>query len=236
MTVLSVDETVLHYPAGVNGIHDLGGKHGFGRVEVEPREPVFHARWERRVFGMRVLAGQRLGGNIDEGRHWIERLDPVRYLADGYYGRWLASLEDRLRALGVLRPGEVEARLAGGTTPAAPLPVLPAPPARADHPFLRALPQPPAFSVGDAVRTRNHQPSGHTRLPAYARSRRGVVDRVYPACVFPDVHAHGRGDAPQYVYAVRFACRELFGEAGEARAFVHLDCFEPYLEAEVGTS
>jgi nitrile hydratase len=219
----------------VNGIHDLGGMHGFGRVEVERREPVFHARWERRVFGMRVLAGRRLGGNIDEGRHWIERLDPVRYLADGYYGRWLASLEDRLLALGVLRPGELEGRLAGGATPAAALPALPAPAPPADHRFLRAVPQPPAFAAGAAVRTRNLQPSGHTRLPGYARSRRGVVARVYPACVFPDVHAHGGGDAPQYVYAVRFACRELFGEAGEPGAFVHLDCFEPYLEAEVGT-
>jgi len=36
----------------VNGIHNMGGMHGFGRVEVEPGEPVFHARWESRVLGM----------------------------------------------------------------------------------------------------------------------------------------------------------------------------------------
>lgn len=218
----------------MNGTHDLGGMHGYGRVELERDEPVFHARWERRVFGMRVLAGLHLGGNIDEGRHWIERLDPVRYLAHGYYGRWLASLEDRLRAAGVLRSGELEARAAGGTAPAAPLPALPAPGPPAEHPFLRVLPRPAAFAPGDAVRTKNHQPAGHTRLPAYARSRRGVVARAYPACVFPDTHADGRGEAPQYVYAVRFACRELFGESGEDGAFVHLDCFEPYLEADPG--
>jgi nitrile hydratase len=218
----------------VNGIHDLGGMHGFGRVEVEPDEPVFHAPWERRVFGLRVLAGLRLGGNIDEGRHWIERLDPVRYLAHGYYGRWLASLEDRLRALGVLQPGELEARVAGGTAPAAPLPPLPAPRPPAPHPFLRIIERAPAFAAGDPVRTRNHQPSGHTRLPAYARVRRGVVARVYPPCVFPDAHAHGAGDAPQHVYAVRFSCRELFGEGAEPGSFVHLDCFEPYLEPDPG--
>jgi nitrile hydratase len=208
--------------------------HGFGPVEVEPDEPVFHARWERRVFGLRILAGLRLGGNIDEGRHWIERLDPVRYLANGYYGRWLASCEDRLRALGVLAPGELDARVAGERRTAAPLPPLPAPGAPAAHPFVRAVDRAPAFAVGDRVRTRNHQPAGHTRLPAYARSRRGVVVRAYPACVYPDLHAHDRGEDPQYVYAVRFAASELFGESAEPGAFVHLDCFEPYLEADSG--
>jgi nitrile hydratase len=222
------------YASGVNGIHDLGGMHGFGRVEREPDEPVFHARWEARVFGMRILAGRRLGGNIDEGRHWIERLDPVRYLANGYYGRWLASLEDRLRALGVLRPGELEARVAGAARPAAPLPALPPPPASAAHPFVRELERAPAFAAGDRVRTRNHQPAGHTRLPGYARSRRGVVARVHPACVFPDAHAHGRGEQPQHVYVVRFAAVELWGEGAEPGSFVHLDCFEPYLEADPG--
>jgi nitrile hydratase len=221
----------------VNGIHDLGGMHGFGRVELEPDEPVFHARWEGRVFGLRILAGLRLGGNIDEGRHWIERLDPVRYLADGYYGRWLASLEDRLRDLEVLRPGELEARVAGGSAAAAPLPPLPplpAPRPAPAHPFVRVLERPPAFAVGDRVRTRNHQPAGHTRLPAYARSRRGVVARVHPACVFPDTNAHHAGEEPQHVYAVRFTCSELFGEGAEPGTFVHLDCFEPYLEPDAG--
>jgi nitrile hydratase len=216
----------------VNGIHDLGGMHGFGRVDAERDEPVFHARWERRTFGMRLIAGQRLGGNIDEGRHWIERLDPIRYLAHGYYGRWLASLEDRLTGAGVLHAGELDARVAGARRPAAPLPALPAPRAPAPHGFVRALERPPVFGVGDRVRTTNHQPAGHTRLPAYARTRRGVVARVYPACIYPDVHAHGGGEDPQYVYAVRFACRELFGPTADPTAFVHLDCFEPYLEAD----
>ena len=218
--------------APVNGIHDLGGMHGFGPVDVERDEPVFHARWERRTFGMRLLAGLRLGGNIDEGRYWIERLHPIRYLAHGYYGRWLASLEDRLTEAGVLRAGELDARVAGVERPAAPLPALPAPRPPAAHGFVRELARPAAFAVGDAVRTKNHQPAGHTRLPGYARSRRGVVERVYPASVFPDVHAHGGGEDPQYVYAVRFACRELFGPDADAGAFVHLDCFEPYLEPD----
>jgi len=36
----------------MDGIHDLGGMDGFGRVEAEPDEPVFHAPWEGRVMAM----------------------------------------------------------------------------------------------------------------------------------------------------------------------------------------
>ena len=103
----------------MNGIHDMGGMHGFGRVEVEPDEPVFHARWEARVFGISALASLRLGGSIDARRHGRERLDPVTYLANGYYGRWLARLERELLSHGALREGELDARAAGGAAPAA---------------------------------------------------------------------------------------------------------------------
>jgi nitrile hydratase len=216
----------------VNGIHDMGGMHGFGRVEVEADEPVFHARWEARVFGLSLLASLRLGGNIDARRHGLERLDPVTYLANGYYGRWLARLERELALRGVLREGELEARAAGGRAPAAPLPELPAPGPRPAHPFLREAGRAPAFRAGDRVRTRNHQPAGHTRLPAYARARRGVVVRVYPSSVFPDTNAHGLGEHPQRVYAVRFEGRELWGESAEPATCVHVDLFESYLEPD----
>jgi len=216
----------------VNGIHDMGGMHGFGWVEPEPGEPVFHARWEARVFGISLLAGLRMGGNIDERRHGLERLDPVTYLRHGYYGRWLARLEENLEECGVLRPGELGARLRGGQTAAAPLPALPPPSRSARHPFLRSVERPPAFRVGDRVKTRNHQPAGHTRLAGYTRTRRGVVVRVHPACVFPDTNAHGRGEEPQPVYAVRFEGSELWGESAEPKSCVYFDCFEHYLELD----
>ena len=212
----------------------MGGMHGFGPVSIEPGEPVFHGRWEARVFGMSLIAGLRLGGNIDARRHGLERLDPVTYLRNGYYGRWLARLEADLLERGLLAPGELETRAAGGKAPAAPLPALPSPPPRAAHPFLREVAREPAFRVGDRVRTRNHQPAGHTRLTAYARGRRGVVARAYPACVLPDSNAHFQGESPQHVYAVRFEARELWGEAAEPRTCVHLDCFESYLEPDPG--
>jgi nitrile hydratase len=59
-----------------------------------------------------------------------------------------------------------------------------------------------------------------------------VIARVYPPCVFPDTRAHRRSEHPQHVYSVRFAARELWGEEAEPETFVHLDCFESYLERD----
>ena len=102
----------------MNGVHDMGGMHGFGSVAVERDEPVFHAPWHRRVLGMVYQTVGFGWANIDTFRHGIERMDPVAYLTSGYYGRWLASLETVLRDAGVLAPGEVDTRLAGGPAPA----------------------------------------------------------------------------------------------------------------------
>lgn len=214
----------------MNGPHDLGGRHGFGRIAYEPDEPVFHERWESRVFGMSLSLLGHDGPNLDATRHRAERLDPVSYFGNGYYGRWLAAFELMLEEDGLLRPGEFERWLAlgrtAGSTAAAPgsnrSPLL-------ALSFVREVATPPAFNPGQAVVTRNHQPAGHTRLPAYARCRRGRIARVHPAMVFPDTHAHGRGEHPQYVYTVKFDGVELWGDAAEPGTCVCLDLFESYL-------
>jgi len=216
----------------MNGIHDMGGMHGFGRVEVEADEPVFHARWEGRVFGMVQSLG---GGNIDAGRHSIERLDPVAYLRNGYYGRWYAALERTLLEFGVVTPEELRARLRGRRRGKAKRPRArrsqssrwQAPPRES---YARDVARPALFREGQEVRTQNHQPPGHTRLPAYTRCRRGTIAHLHAAMVYPDDHAHGRGENPQYLYTVRFDGRELWGEAAESGTAVLIDLFEPYLE------
>jgi len=217
----------------MNGIHDMGGLHGFGRVEVEASEPVFHARWEARVFGM---VQSLPGDNIDAGRHALERLGPVAYLRNGYYGRWLAAMERSLVEFGVVTDDDIRARMRRrrrrnveaiqpvrreGQTARQPSP-------RAS--YAREVDRLPLFRDGQMVRTRNHQPAGHTRLPAYARCRRGTVVRVHAAMVYPDDHAHGRGENPQYLYTVRFDGRELWDSSAEPATVVLLDLFEPYLE------
>ena len=211
----------------MNGIHDMGGLHGFGPVVVEKDEPVFHERWEARVFGI-VQSGGR--GNIDAGRHSIERLDPVAYLQNGYYGRWLGSVERTLAALGVVTSEELAARMRalrrrrprrrlaphGEWRPVA-------------HPYVRPTDAAPRFAVGQVVRARNHQPAGHTRLPAYVRGHIGSVIRHHPAMVFPDDNAHQRGENPQYLYTVRFEGRDLWGDGAEPHTWIHIDLFESYL-------
>ncbi len=212
----------------MNGIHDLGGMHGFGPVVVEPDEPVFHGAWEGRVLGM---VYQMVGfgwANIDAFRHAIERLNPVDYLTAGYYGRWLASLETLLVERGLLARGDVDARLCGeAIAPTARPSDLPRPASG----FERTVEEAPRFAVGQPVRARNLNPGGHTRLARYLRGKRGVVNRVHGAFVFPDTNAHGRGEHPQHLYSVRFAADELWGADAEASSSVHVDLFEDYLES-----
>src|SRR6185295_18312521 len=203
----------------VDGIHDMGGIQGFGSVRVERDEPVFHAPWEGRVFALTGLALGAGVGNVDAFRHAIERLDPVTYLTAGYYGRWLGALERLLADAGAIASGELDARIAGGPGGAA-TPWTPAGPPSVTA--VRTIATPPRFAAGDPVRARDLHPAGHTRLPRYVRGRPGVVARVHPACVFPDAHAHGRGEQAQHVYAVRFAARDLWGDDAEAGAVVHV--------------
>ncbi len=88
----------------------------------------------------------------------------------------------------------------------------------------------PRFKSGDEVTTRNMQPLGHTRLPRYARGRRGVIDQDHGVWAFPDARAAGQGKKSQHCYSVRFTARELWGPEAAERHFVYIDLFEDYLE------
>jgi nitrile hydratase len=166
-------------------------------------------------------------------------MEPSHYLRASYFERWRTSIEKNLLDAGALTRTELEERVralrespsgAGGE----PRRIAPAPPPpRPPQPgFEREVAMSPRYAVGDAVRGRNLHPSGHTRLPRYARAKRGRVARVYPAFVFPDTNAHGQGENPQYLYNVRFDGRELWGDASEPGVSVSLDLFESYLEPD----
>lgn len=214
----------------MNGIHDLGGKHGFGPVEVEDNEPVFHERWQGRVFGMRLVSGILLPGAIDAGRHAVESIAPEDYLALGYYGRWLRALETQLLDYGYLSRGEIEARMTRQPFESG---KVPAPPPSGDPDGRRDRTSEPKFSIGQSVRTLNINVPGHNRLPGYARTHRGTIAIIHPdSWVLPDSRAHGLGDNPEILYSVRFAGRELWGEESEPGCSVAVDLWESYLEAE----
>jgi nitrile hydratase len=208
----------------------MGGMHGLGPIAPEPDEPVFHADWERRVHAMVIASPTR--GNIDAGRRQRERIPGPHYLRMSYYEKWFTALCEMLVAGGAVTTEELAS---GEADPAAPKTT----PRLAPGDVTAALSRQgsylrnagaPAFQVGDSVRARNLNPTGHTRLPRYVRGRVGVIERSHGAHVFPDVHAHGGGESPRPLYAVRFAARELWGEAAPAGDSVSLDLWEPYLE------
>ncbi len=96
----------------MDGIHDLGGMHGFGPVVREENEPVFDAPWERRAFGVAFFTGLRIGTNGDQSRHAIERLPADVYLTASYYEKWMLALQTLLEETGTLTAAEIEARMA----------------------------------------------------------------------------------------------------------------------------
>ncbi len=220
----------------MDGVHDLGGKHGFGKVEREENEPAFHERWEATVFAIsRATAAAGAYNNADKFRHSIERIDPVAYLSHGYYGRWLGGMETLLVEAGNVTTDEVTARaLQMGAHEsdliAARPSAHPDPLAHADPGNIREIDRQPAFAIDDVVLTSTKVKAGHTRLPAYARGKIGRVHAVHGGWVYPDTNAHGEGEQPQYLYTIEFAGDELWGEGGDPSLKVFVDLFEPYLE------
>ncbi|MGH8336049.1 MAG: nitrile hydratase subunit beta, partial [Gammaproteobacteria bacterium] len=225
----------------MNGVHDLGGMDGFGAVRSELNEPVFHEPWEGRVFALNMLGAGRTPIPVDALRHRIERLDPVRYLASSYYARWLAAMAEAIIDAATLTPDEIEARMRElEAEPDRAMPQVENPAhaegvvaaLRAGSPVTRKIRKPARFAIGDHVLTRNLNPLGHTRLPRYARGKRAVIALHHGAHVFPDTNAHGLGEHPQHLYTVRFAARELWGNAAEPKATVLIDLWESYLDGD----
>jgi nitrile hydratase len=210
----------------------MGGMHGFGRVEPEADEPVFHEAWEGRVYAMQRALGPLRVWTIDMARASLEALPPDIYVRASYYQRWLLGLEHRV----------VDYKLIGADELAAGRSLRPA-----DRPNRRFAPEdaktmtrgsfereakaPPRFEVGDRVRTRNINPLTHTRLPRYARDKVGEIEAIRGCHVYPDSVATGAGDDPQWLYTVVFSGRVLWGDDSDPSVRVSIEAFEPYLIA-----
>ena len=217
----------------MNGVHDMGGMHGMGPIQYEKNEPVFHERWEARVYALARAVGAWRKWNIDASRHQRELIPPAEYLRMSYYEKWLAGLVELMVKNGLVTRAEVES---GTPAPDSPKQI---PPLTVDKvpsviahgaPASRNTPAAPRFQTGQRVRARNMHPVGHTRLPRYARGKPGTIDRDHGVFVFPDTNAHFLGEKPQHVYSVRFAARELWGEQAAPRDSVYIDLWDDYLE------
>jgi nitrile hydratase beta subunit len=208
----------------MDGIHDLGGMSGFGPVEIERGEPVFHERWQARAYGLNVLGIAVLRAyNVHEYRHAVERMDPRHYLAASYYERWFTGVASLMIEKGVLTREELEER-AGGAVP------LSRPPTRV-VPSSTSTPDRARFAAGQSVVVRDIHPRGHTRVPRYVRGRRGVVVRVAPRFIYPDVAGHGMHAHREPTYHVEFQARDLWTDAAGSGETVVVDLWESYLEA-----
>lgn len=218
----------------MNGIHDMGGMHGMGPVQPEVNEPVFHERWEARVYVLTRAIGAWRKWNIDTGRYYIERIAPADYLRMSYYEKWFTRMVVLLVKTGLVTQQEVESgKPAPGSaklTPAMRPEQVPAMALNRNIGPTRDAGIAPKFQIGQRVRTRNIHPVGHTRLPRYARGKTGEIDRDHGVYNFPDTNADGRGPKRQHVYSVRFAARELWGEQASARDSVYLDLWDDYLD------
>ena len=217
----------------MNGVHDMGGMDGFGKVEPEPNEPTFHAKWEGRVMAMVRAMGAAGAFNIDMSRFAQERLPPHIYLASSYYRRWLLGLELNLATRGFVTASE----LASGHAKESAKPLKNGKLRLEDverimvrGKFERKPQGPAKFKVGDQVRAKNMHPLTHTRLPRYTRGHVGVVERILGCQVFPDSAAMESGENPQWLYNVVFNGAELWGPDSDPTVKISIDAFEPYLE------
>ena len=215
----------------MNSVHDMGGMHGLGPISPLPAEPLFHHDWESRVLAMNIASPTR--SNIDAGRHQRELIPGPEYLAMTYYEKWFRGLSERLMLQGFATAEELASgHAAPGAARATPRLLPDGVPAAMTRPgsYVREVSNPPLFAPGDRVRALNLNPTGHTRLPRYARGRWGEIVSWYGAHVYPDSHAHDRGETPHHLYCVSFSARELWGPDAPARDSVRLDLWEPYLE------
>jgi nitrile hydratase len=188
----------------MDGIHDLGGRQGFGPIRYAAGAPVFHAAWEKRVnalYGMAVRRGM-----------------PARYyLSASYYERSLTSLATLCVEKGIVAREELE-KLAQGAFPLS----EPSAPGRSN------LPDRETFQAGDRVRVKNDFFAGHVRMPGYIRGKPGVVVSESPRYPFPDAHAHGVEAADEPTYDVAFRTEDLWPNSAD-KALVHVGVFQSYL-------
>ena len=152
----------------MNGAQDMGGLHGFGPVEPEQNEPVFHADWEKRAFALTLAMGTPGGWNIDMSRFVRENRPSAEYLSMSYYQIWFAGLEALLKERDLVSDDEIVV----GHSLHPPKPVerilTPGDVAQVLYrggPTERATNTKPVFKAGDRVRAKNINPLTHTRLP-----------------------------------------------------------------------
>jgi nitrile hydratase beta subunit len=220
----------------MNSIHDMGGMHGMGPINVREDERPFHGEWEGRAWGLIRAMGPFGPARRRNFRYEHEMLPPADYLQMQYYERFIKVLVNRLLAERLVTQAELDSGRADPASPKYTPRVTPAA-VVAQLAIRRSLRRSdvqirPGFTVGQPVRARNINPVGHTRLPRYLRGHLGTIVADQGVFDLQDTDADGYTlpNRPQHVYTVRFTARELWGDAANARDTVHAELWEDYVE------
>lgn len=216
----------------MDGIHDFGGKQGYGPIDVdEPDEP-FHYPWEARLFGITRAYTRPVPYSIDRFRFFRECIEPDEYLNRRYYDQWLEAHVAMMVAAGAMTVDEFatgkSARPLPGMKPPMPPERVPALTHGMDR-YDRDTGARPAFAPGDLVTTIAFGSRGHTRLPQYARGRTGRIEYFRGIHVLPDSNVDGKGWA-EPLYTASFLSADLWPEAAGRKDRVYLDLWESYFE------
>lgn len=216
----------------MDGVHDLGGREGFGLIRDKEDDQPFHAEWEARAFGMEQSSAGGPGWSIDWFRHCRELIVPVDYLTRPYFDQWITTLAAQMIDEGYLTLDEIKS----GVSTFTPQPGYPADTAQTSRAFVAnpksyalEVASPPLFAVGGAVRGRMSGHPGHTRMPGYVRGRAGLVHGHHGGHILPDASARGERRA-EHLYTVSFAASDLWPEEKTGRDRILVDLWESYLE------
>lgn len=215
----------------MDGIHDLGGKQGYGPVAVDHDGHVSLEEWEGRMWAIAQTCKAN-DWTTDWWRHITERIDPAVYLSVPYFEKWMLTYATGFITSDLFTADEVIAgrpeKTASAPDPKSVDDVLEAVRTGGRATFWKA-PSGPALKIGQAVRTKLDIDADHTRLPAYARGRSGQVIAHHGAVPIPDLNAKGIM-TPEHLYTVVFTARELWGPSGSEADTVRLDLWESYFD------
>ena len=222
----------------MDGIHDMGGMHGFGPVVREENEPIFQHPWEGRVLAMVRATPIPIPGGM---RNNIETMDPGHYLTTSYYEKWLHARIKGLIDAGAITPEEIEEKVRffadnpGEDVSKTVVPEVemvatrpPSAPSKTQNESRIS----PKFEIGSRIKTKNIHPTGHTRSPRYVRGKLGEVISFYGVQALQDALPPGQSQPLDPLYAIQFNAEELWGESAEPNTVVLLDMWESYLEPQ----
>lgn len=216
----------------MDGIHDLGGRQGFGKIDVDEPEIQFHADYEARVRSIAHAITQAPDWSVDWFRHSRELINPADYLTRPYFDQWMQAYSAMLINSGWATVEEIAAGKAANKVEGLPPPTN-AEQARAsvlkEKTYDAKIDAAPRYNNTDPVRTMTKVSSGHTRLPMYARGKTGQVIDHHGAHIFADAMALNE-KRHEHLYTIEFSLAELWPEVNESNDTVTLDLWESHLE------